>query len=244
MLLEEMFLFEEMTINMALSKFGISHQDFERMTPEELKAKWKELMKKYHPDLGNKNSGIDVGEINAAYDYLKNWNSSNSNYSSTGGFQPSHAERFRRSEENPLVPPWQPDKHSYNNKIHVQSYRDLNYLKKHLWELSYESEKIYTINAFGKHNFEGRINVYGTPETFAEMVQAMLVYNSNGNNPKDTRAIFITPQDEPNKLMLVYADGRMFDKPIPLDVPTKFNDPKFEEKIVMILEKLHQMYNR
>jgi hypothetical protein len=146
-----------------------------------------------------------------------------------------------------IAPPWQPDKRTTNNTIRVESYRDVNYIKKRCWELSGHSDSVYTLDAFGKTAFEGRTLVYGSPEIYDEMAQAMLVWNANGGKLTATRAVFVSSAGEGNALNLIYADGRSFSKkPIQLRYDaaagSHYNDRNFQSKMPAILDKVGQMY--
>jgi len=219
-------------ITAALSALGLTFAQFETMSNEQLQKYRRDLIKQCHPDLPqNQGKATDLGAINAAYDYLKSLGST----------------AFNSSVRSTLAPSWQPDKRTTNNIIRVESYRDVNYLKKRCWELSGHSEKIYTLDAFGKTTFEGRTLVYGSPEIFEEMAQAMLVWNANGGNIKATRAVFVSSAAEKNALNLIYADGRSFSKrPIQLHYDpaagSHYNDKVFQSKLPSVLDKVAQMY--
>jgi hypothetical protein len=220
-------------VEAALRQLGLTYETFAEMSPEALRKYWREMIKQAHPDLPqNRGRAQDPGAINAAYDVLKN----------------AHLERARMAPAAPagwydrasIAPPWQPDKHAKNHKIFVESYRDQNYIKKRIWELSNRSEEIYTIDAFGKTSFEGRTRVYGNQAVFDEMAKAMLVWNANGGNPKLTRAIFVSNSKQEDALYLIYADGKsLADNPIPL----KFNrnDKSFQDKLPNILDRIRDM---
>ena len=152
-------------ITAALHVLGLTFAQFETMSNEQLHRFRRELIKSCHPDLpANQGKRTDLGAINAAYDYLRSLGSTS----------------FNSAVRSTIAPPWQPDKRTTNNTIRVESYRDVNYIKKRCWELSGHSDSVYTLDAFGKTAFEGRTLVYGSPEIYDEMAQAMLVWNANG----------------------------------------------------------------
>jgi curved DNA-binding protein CbpA len=219
-------------ITVALSALGLTFAQFETMSNEQLQQFRRDLIKKCHPDLPeNQGKKADLGAINAAYDYLKSLGSTS----------------FNSAVRSRIAPPWQPDKRTNNNTIRVESYRDVNYLKKRCWELSGHSERVYTLDAFGRIAFEGRTLVYGSPAIFDEMAQAMLVWNANGGNIKATRAVFVSSPDEAHALNLIYADGRSFSKrPIQLRynaaAGSHYNDRNLLRKMPAILDKVGEMY--
>jgi hypothetical protein len=219
-------------ITAALNVLGLTFGQFETMSNEQLHRFRRDLIKKCHPDLPqNQGKATDLGAINAAYDYLKSLGSTS----------------FNSAVRSTIAPPWQPDKRTNNNMIRVESYRDVNYIKKRCWELSGHSESVYTLDAFGTTAFEGRTLVYGSPEIYDEMAQAMLVWNANGGKLTATRAVFVSSVADENALNLIYADGRSFSKrPIQLRYDaaagSHYNDKVFQSKMPAILDKVGQLY--
>ncbi len=242
-------------INLALDGLGLSRDRFDVMSPAELHAHWRELMKRAHPDLPqNQGNGIDPGAVNAAYDVLKRLNAERYHFATT---EPGHTTKMRGGDpRDSIAPPWQPDKKAANNKIYVESYRDVNFIKKQLWELSGKSEDVYTIDAFGPdshfsrdplYSFQGRTNVYGSPTVFDEMAKAMLIWNANGGRVETTRAVFVSPQTKPNPIYLIYADGRSHSKnPIPMtydgEAGSHYKDQLFQSNLPRVLDSLNRIF--
>ncbi len=242
-------------INIALEVLGLSRARFDVLSPPELHAHWRELMKRAHPDLPqNRGNGIDSSEINAAYDFLKRLNAERYKFVTTDG---AGTVKMKSGEpRDSIAPPWQPDKKAANNTIYVESYRDVNFIKKHLWELSGKSEDVYTIDAFGPdshvsrdplYSFQGRTNVYGSPTVFDEMAKAMLIWNANGGRVETTRAIFVSPQIRPNPIYLIYADGRSHSKnPIPMtydaEAGSHYKDQLFQSNLPRVLDGLNRIF--
>jgi hypothetical protein len=236
MLLNEL-LKDDFSLSQALNAVGLSLGDFKNMSSEQFANFRKNQIKNSHPDNpDNHSKNIDLQTLNRAFDVLKNIRPELLNNSN-----------FRKSN-NPtiIVPKWQPDKHAMNNKIHNETYRDQNFIKKHIWEISGESGEIYTIDAFSGDSFQSRLKVYGSPNVFEDMAQAMRVWNANGANiDKATRAVFVSSKDHPKTLFLIYADGRSFaQRPLPLDYTgtSQYDDKNFQQKIVSILDKIQRMY--
>jgi hypothetical protein len=244
MLLREMFketLMEEMTPKSALDAFGLNFEQFSNMSQDDLKKKWRELVRANHPDLPQNRGKDDItANINAAYDYLKNYRN---NQSQTD--DPLKPQPFRRSTAPYPKPPWQPDD-SYNNKIHVETYRDVNYIKKHIWELSDKSKEIWNVAAFDDGHFGGRFNVYGSSHVFGEMAKAMRIYHANGG--KDiTQAVFASTSDKPNQLFMIYCNGiDLSMRPIPIDYKgnSPYSDKNMISKLPEIINKITDLYSR
>jgi hypothetical protein len=242
-------------IELALGVLGLHRESFDLLTPSQLHAHWRELMKRAHPDLPqNRGNGIDSSEINAAYDILKRLNAERYQFFAT---EADGTVKMKRGDpRDSIAPPWQPDKKAANNKIYVESYRDVNFIKKQLWELSGKSEEVYTIDAFGPdshfsrdplYSFQGRTNVYGSPTVFDEMAKAMLIWNANGGRVETTRAVFVSPQIRPNPIYLIYADGRSHSKnPIPMkydsDAGSHYKDQLFQSNLPRVLDGLNRIF--
>jgi hypothetical protein len=215
----------------ALLVVGLSYDRFQTMTHEELQKYRRDLIKLSHPDRPeNQGKRVDLGAINAAFDVLKQ----------------SGTLALNASYRSSIAPPWQPDKRSNNNRIQVESYRDQNYLKKTMWELSGKSDEIFVLDAFGRQNFEGRTRVYGSAQIFDEMAQAMLVWNANGGKIGATRAVFASSIRAPDTLNLIYADGRSHARrPIPLKynqaAGSPYNDKVLVERLPVILDRVGEM---
>ncbi len=187
----------------------------------------------------NRDNPNAAAAINAAYDLLR----------------AAVAERVKRHQKDPVMarydrasiaPPWQPDKYAKNHRIYVESYRDQNFIKKRIWELSNESDEIYTIDAFGKTSFEGRTRVYGNQAVFDEMAKAMLVWNANGSKIQLTRAVLVSSSKDRHALYLIHADGKsLAQNPIPLRYSPKaasqYDDKTFQAQLPIILDRIKSM---
>jgi hypothetical protein len=227
-------------IGSALGQLALTQQDFVNISPDDLRKHWRAMIKHAHPDLPQNRDNPDLAAaINAAYDVLRI----------------AVAERARRQEKDPVMarydrasiaPPWQPDKHAKNHRIYVESYRDQNFIKKRIWELSDQSDEIYTIDAFGKTSFEGRTRVYGSQTVFDEMAKAMLIWNANGSNVQLTRAVLVSSAKDRHALYLIYADGHsLASNPIPLRYSSKaasqYDDKTFQAQLPIILDRIRDM---
>jgi len=227
-------------ISSALGQLALTQQDFVNISPNDLRKHWRAMIKHAHPDLPQNRDNPDLAAaINAAYDVLRI----------------AVAERARRQAKDPVMarydrasiaPPWQPDKYAKNHRIYVESYRDVNFIKKRIWELSNQSDEIYTIDAFGKTSFEGRTRVYGSQAVFDEMAKAMLIWNANGSNPQLTRAILVSSAKDRHALYLIHADGKsLANNPIPLryspNAASPYDDKTFLSQLPTILDHIRDI---
>jgi hypothetical protein len=234
-------------IEPALRELNLTATQYGGMTQTELRRHWRDLIKQFHPDRPeNRGRAADAGAINAAYDALRqNMIEHEQAVIEAAANAPDNIWKHDRAA---IAPPWQPDKNARNNVIQVASYRDVNYLKKRIWELSKGSQEIYTINAFGRTNFEGRTRVYGSQDVFDEMAKAMLIWNANGSNVELTRAVLVSSHRD-HTIYLVYADGKsMAHNPIPLPYNAQAGSPEedkdFQSKLPLILDKIRDLYAR
>jgi hypothetical protein len=234
-------------IEPALRELRLSAALYGGMTQTELRRHWRALIKQFHPDRPeNRGRAADAGAINAAYDTLRQSMIAHEEaVIEAAANAPGNIWKHDRAS---IAPPWQPDKNARNNVIQVGSYRDVNYLKKRIWELSKGSEEIYTINAFGRTHFEGRTRVYGSQDVFDEMAKAMLIWNANGSNVELTRAVLVSSHQD-HTIYLIYADGKsLAHNPIPLPYDRQAGSPEedddFEAKLPLILDKIRDLYAR
>jgi hypothetical protein len=234
-------------IDAALLQLELTYPQFATMTAEALRMHWRAMIKKSHPDLPeNRLKNIDPAAINAAYDLLKLAQADRARLAQADPLAPQPTSYATSYDRTSIAPPWQPDKHTKNHRIHVESYRDQNFIKKRIWELSNQSDEIYTIDAFGKTSFEGRTRVYGSQDVFDEMAKAMLVWNANGGNIQLTRAVLVSSPKQENSVYLIYADGKsLADNPIPLKYNPKagshYDDKTFQANLPRILDHIHEM---
>jgi hypothetical protein len=129
-----------------------------------------------------------------------------------------------------------------NPSIRRMDYTDMNFIKKSMWELSGKSQDEYTIWGFDGHFFRNSVTVYGSPQIFMYMAQAMVDWQTKGGNPYECRAVFISAPHDPNTLWLVYADGKFFHDPIGLGHNSMNanpgNDQSFTRRLPGYLDRL------
>jgi len=236
----------------ALTDLRLTEAQFLAMNGEKLRQHWRAMIKASHPDLPENRGGTwDAGAVNAAYDFLRQDLAIRRPASALGADQDSvwTRENIWRFDQATIAPPWQPDKQAKNNKIEAETYRDVNYFKKRMWELSDRSRQVYHIDAYGQTAFEGRNTVYGSAKVFDEMARAMLIWNANGSRIDLTRAVMVSPASQPSPLYLIYADGKFFDKtPIPLPYDERAGAPgrdkNLRAKLPIVLDELQNMMGR
>ena len=219
-LYETYLLKEEMSRSQAIAifkKYGASDSD---ISPQNLKMTRMRLARQYHPDV-TQGDGEPIKLINAAYDVLKTTNPTE--YS------------------KPEFPSWQTDSRSSFNNISKNDYRDMNYFKKSMWELSGKSKERWTILAFDGHYFRSTITVFGNSKIFPEMAKAMIVWNSHGGNPYNTRAVFVQQGDDPT-VILIWLDGKNISPPIPFEHDSfnknPSNDSSFMNRLPRLLNQI------
>ncbi len=234
---------DETTMQGAADIFRAYGVEVTDTNPAELKKCRNRLMMQHHPDhTGNTK---DAQRINAAYDILSGKQSPHP-APPTGDLHregpvgdTQNAER-RTSE-------WafagyagglRPDA-----TISRSNYTDVNFIKKSMWELSFESRHEYTIWGYDGASFRNTVSVYGIPRIFSYMATAMIELQTKGSHPCACRAVIVT--EEGNRLFwLIYADGKYFDTPINLehsplnDNPS--NDQIFEQGLSDLLDRLRE----
>jgi len=236
----------------ALHDLRLTEAQFAAMDGDRLRQHWRAMIRASHPDLPeNRGRTWDAGAINAAYDALRQDLAARRPASVRGVDQDNvwTRENIWRFDRASIAPPWQPDKQAKNHKIVAETYRDVNFFKKRMWELSDRSEDVYHIAAFGQTAFEGRTSVYGSATVFDEMARAMLIWNANGSRIDLTRAVMVSPAHESGALYLIYADGKFLDKnPIPLPYDARAGMPAKDRnlrvKLPVVLDRLQDMLGR
>jgi hypothetical protein len=149
------------------------------MTPEALRKEWIKLNRLKRTDIPDEEG---LKEINSAYDTLKH---GSRGFSGTGQpYQPAAPQKE--------TPKWAMAGYSGGIKPSAQirrnDYSDANFIKKRMWELSGESNVEWTIWAFDGRFFRASTTVYGSPEIFHDMAEAMIMWNSHSGNPYETNA--------------------------------------------------------
>ena len=157
------------------------------------------LMKKVYTDKGGSNEV--AAKVNAAIDLLKQ---------SESDFEPQTTGWAEREE---ITPKWAMAGYSGgvppNAHISQQTYRDVNFIKKTMYELSSigsQKQEVFTVTAFDGYFFRNSFTCYASMGLLTELAAAMIIWNSKGGNPYPTRAVFIQKNNKPD-LWLIYSDG-------------------------------------
>ena len=236
----------------ALHDLRLTEAQFDTMGADALRRHWRDLIKASHPDLPeNRGRTWDAGAINAAHDVLRQELIARGREIARTS-DPNNVwtrQNIWRYDRASIAPPWQPDKQAKNHRIMAETYRDVNFFKKRMWELSGRSENVYHIDAFGQTAFEGRTSVYGSAAVFDEMAKAMLIWNANGSKVDLTRAVMVSPANESSALYLIFADCKFLDKnPIPLPYDSRAGTPARDKnlraKLPVVLDQLQDMLGR
>jgi hypothetical protein len=198
-------------------KYGVNADG---MNPSELKTIRNDLIKTHHQDFtGNK---VASQEINAAYDSLTD-RSSISSYHKGG-------------DEPPGRPAWQTDSRSNFNRINRNDYTDLNFIMKTMWEKSDWSREKWMAWAFDGYFFRGSFTVFGNPQIFEDIADAMVAWEANR-----CRAVFISGPNNNRALYLVWADGKHL-SPIEMEHDSfnlnPGNDQQFVRRLPEMLDRL------
>lgn len=235
----------EMTYYDAVEAFRSHGIEPTELSSEELKKVRNRLNMKLHPDRGG--SVEDQQEINQAYDILKmNKPGQGPAYTQRGAYP--GAQTYRRPPRSEETPTWAWAGYSGGMPpmahISREDYTDVNYIKKRMWELSGKSKDEWTIMGYDGRFFRAMTTVYGSPDIFNEMAEAMRTWQSHGGNPYPTRAVFVEPRGD-YELYLVYLDGHFLG-----DNPTKMehdspnmnpaNDQSFMRRLPDILDEISE----
>lgn len=192
---------------------------------ESLKRARKRLMMQNHPDKAGADGLEAAKEINSAYDVLR------STPRRTYSDQRTPPPEWTNPRQKSAVPEWQTDKNSTNNNIRRNDYLDLNYVKKNLWELSRKSKTQYAVWNYDGNFFREKFVVYGSPDIFSDIAEAMRVFDSYHKS----RAVFVSNGQE---LLLIWSDGEDRDPPISFDNVDPGTDQQFVRNLPRILNKI------
>ena len=222
---------EAMSHREALDIFRNNGIDVSTFNADELKQAHHKLAKQNHPDKGGDVETMKM--INTAYDTL-----------ATGGFKSSPNRSQEQSRED--YPQWAMAGYSGGMRnsasIHRNDYRDVNFIKKTMWEKSGQSKQQWNIIQFDGRFFRHSTTVYGSPEIFKDMAEAMLVWGSSGN-PYHTRAVLVKRERTTDELLIIWADGTFYDQdPHPVtfdpDEGSYINNRRLQQELPEILDNI------
>ena len=213
------------------AQFGINVRNMDK---DKIKQAHRRLIQKQHTDKGG--SLETAQDLNAARDALIK-----------GKQVPSGPRSYQRPPSS-QTPTWAWAGHSGgmppSANIYRADYRDINYIKKRMWELSGKSKKTYTVWQYDGAYFRGVFSVFGSEKIFNEMAKAMRVWGSSGN-PYHTRAVFVNEKNNGRDLKLIYLDGDFLgDDPVVLYHDSfnanPSNDEEFMRDLPNQLDKVSQ----
>jgi hypothetical protein len=203
-----------------------------KLNLDDLSDARKRLMKQHHPDIGGSHDAMAL--INSAFDTLKQGNGNRSSY--------------RPEPEPDEDTTWAMAGYSggMRDSAHIsrQDYSDMNYIKKRMWELSGHKLQEWTIYGFDGAFLRNSLTVYGSPEIFAEMAKAMIIWQTKGGNSYPCRAVLVNRRRE-QRYFIIWADGRFYDKR-PTEVECDSfngypgNDPQFRHRLSKLLDQLDE----
>jgi len=167
----------------------------------ELRHAWIMLAKQYHVRAARDDTHERaMAEINAAYDLLK----ANPEKAKSGGVTTDDP-RIRgvcvwawAGHSGTGLPP--------SDRIETADERDINYVKRRIWQLSGHSKEQWSIWSFDGRRFMPPLAVYGTRSIFDQMAGLALQCTRVGF--RRPRAVFVQKLglDWPN-LLLIHSDG-------------------------------------
>lgn len=205
----------------------------------DLKAATRELWKRNHPDVGG--NPETMKKINAAFDVLKEPRRE----SPRSGSRDS----YRRPEQTPDEV-WAHAGYSggMQNSSHIyrNDYTDVNYIKKRMWELSGHSNVEWMITGFDGAFTRASTTVYGSPKIFAQMAEALVIWQIKGGNSYRCRAVFVQKRRGDNsQVLIIWADGISYAAdPIPLDYDSfnknPSNDRQFDRHLRELIDALYE----
>jgi len=230
----------EMTQGQALQIFASHGEALTSASADDVKKARNRLVRKFQSELATGGDG-QLKMINAAYDVLKD-----GVRASSAGRRPHYPDFSQdaapKREEPQGTPPWAWAGHSGgmapDGKIYRQTFQDVNFIKKTMWELSGQSREEWTIWGFDGHYFRGVTTVYGSKEIFNKMAEAMYVWQTTGGNSYPCRAVFVTKKSMPGKMLLIYADDQLYgDNPIPFEHESFNSNPGNDQSFARSLPK-------
>jgi hypothetical protein len=225
----------EMETSEALKIFGLTHTSIAHLTAKDLATRWKSLIRDVHPDNpDNQTRTHEAGNINAAYDALKKFK--------LDGIQVGSSRVGGESRYRWAPPPaWETDPRASYSAINRHDFSDINYFKQQMWERSGGSGQKYHIDAFDGYFFRGSLTVFGSPQIFRSMADAMRIWNGSGC-AYNTRAVFVSVDSTPNKLFLIYADEVYYNPPVAFEHDSfnanASNDQNFVRRLPGILDEM------
>ena len=232
----------EMTAKKAFAIFSQFGIDVTGMPPDKLKTARNTLLKANHPDHGGTSQA--TRSINDAYKFLKNHGTS-APPKKIGLSNQSYDAYHRDLYASGKMPDWAIAGYSggslRNTVIYKNDFTDVNFFKKAMWELSGKSKIAYTIWGFDGHSFQDFITVFGSPNIFNTMADAMVIWQTS-SSPCPVRAVLVSPF-QGQGLYLIYADGIYYgDRPLEMKHESinvnPGNDQEFTRKLRETLDRL------
>lgn len=195
----------------------------EGLSEIELRDLYRNLVKKYHPDITGGDEAA-IKDINVAYEKLKQGGNT---YTPSGQRYDDYGPSKRTKADDPEnVWAWA----GYSGGVppstdHYQTVGSQNWIKKKAWEISGKPNRSpqneYTFWPFDGHHFRIPITTYGSPSTLFEISEMVKQWNMHGAAFK-IKAVFTSQKsDYDNVIYLVNENGQ------PVKPPVKFNHDSF-----------------
>lgn len=231
----KLLLFEALDLSDAIKifkDFGVDNAH--KLSKEELKKKYIELIKTYHPDKKSKTADdIKTRNINAAYDVLKLaqgnhniyskefWDKKGPGFSSSNYSYSDYTQRQNRTHRQS-----DDSRHDYNQSEpwawagwdgglppndQIFSASDINYLKKQAWEISGKpkpsKENEYSIMDWDGFYFRCSFSVYAIPSELFKISEMMVKWD----NHYRSAAVFYQKKTDTKTIYLINLGGKKVD---------------------------------
>lgn len=226
--LEETLLLENMTPRQAVEIFKQYGANDEDISPKNIRKTRIKMVNQYHPDRTGGDHTI-LARLNAAYDVLSKVSerpSDTTEKPSTGS---------PRGDSSPSgVPSWQTDPRGRNSSYSSKTYKDQNWIKTRMWELSNRSKVRWTIYGFDGAFFRHQVTVFGNDKIFPEMAEAMIIFQTQGSNPYDIKAV-LAQKESDQELYLIWINGKQVSPPEIYEFESFNSNPANDQSLVQTL---------
>jgi hypothetical protein len=230
---------EAMTPREATNIFAHHGVDVTGMSDANLKAAYRKLAVRVHPDRGGDLKASQ--EVNAAYDILK-----------TGARGTASADPFTTSNHTQGHPQGKPMSGREGAKQRAEAgkpdFRRIDDIYYHfetkMAGSDWASRGKWTVMGFDGTFTRHQFSVVASPALFGEMARCMVIWQTKGANSYPCRAVFAMNERDPLKtLHVIWANGQDLDPPIEIPgeedddgrVPMIYNDRRAMERLPGII---------
>jgi hypothetical protein len=231
---------ERMTPDEAGRIFALQGVDVAGMSDAELKAAYRALAMKVHPDRGG---DVKIAqEVNAAYDLLKTGARPGVGSSASDPFSYSQA----GSQGKPMSTRERAQQRAEAGQPDFRRLEDI--------ELYFETEAAgadrgslskWTLMGYDGAFTRAQVTVRANRAMFSKMAEIMVIWQTKGGNSYNCRAVFAVDNHDPMKtLNVIWCDGIDLDPPLEIpgeeddygNVPWIYNDQRAMRRLPSILD--------